>query len=62
MDIKTLEISVRKLTKEDIKSRELTDNLSGLVVTNIEETSLLFNKIPITSIIVEANKKNKPYK
>ena len=44
MDIKTLEISVRKLTKEDIKSRELTDNLSGLVVTNIEETSHYLTK------------------
>ena len=48
---------VRKLTKEDIKSRNLPNQTSGLVVTKIEKDSPLINSLEINSIILEAQKK-----
>ena len=48
---------VRKLTKEDIKSRNLPNQTSGLVVTKIEYDSPLINSLEINSIILEAQKK-----
>ena len=53
---KELKITVRKLTKEDIKIRKLPNQTSGLVVTNIGNTSPLQNSIEANSIIVEAQK------
>ena len=55
--IEDLKISVRKLTNEDIKSRSLPNQTSGLVVTKIENNSPLLNSIEINSIILEAQKK-----
>ena len=55
--IKDLKITVRKLSKEDIKSRNLPNQTSGLVITNIEKNSPLFNSIEVNSIIIEAQKK-----
>ena len=55
--IEDLKITVRKLTKEDIKLRKLPNQLSGLVVTKIENDSPLLNSIEVNSIIVEAQKK-----
>ena len=55
--IENLNITVRKLTKEDIKSRNLPNQTSGLVITNIEQKSPLLNSIEINSIILEAQKK-----
>ena len=55
--IKDLKITVRKLSKEDIKSRNLPNQTSGLVITNIEKDSPLFNSIEVNSIIIEAQKK-----
>ena len=55
--IEDLKISVRKLTSEDIKSRSLPNQTSGLVVTKIENNSPLLNSIEINSIILEAQKK-----
>tara|TARA_Y100001935_G_scaffold80018_1_gene66897 strand:+ start:221 stop:682 length:462 start_codon:yes stop_codon:yes gene_type:complete len=55
--IKDLKITVRKLSKEDIKSRNLPNQTSGLVITNIEKDSPLFNSIEVNSIIIEALKK-----
>jgi len=52
-----LKISVRKLTKEDIKSRNLPNQTLGLVVTKIENNSPLKDSIEINSIILEAQKK-----
>tara|TARA_B100000287_G_C20551406_1_gene748641 strand:- start:408 stop:1178 length:771 start_codon:yes stop_codon:yes gene_type:complete len=56
-EIKDLKIMVRKLTKEDIKSRNLPNQTSGLIVTKIEKDSPLINSLEINSIILEAQKK-----
>ena len=57
LEIENLKITVRKLSKEDIKSRNLPNQTSGLVVTKIENDSPLINSIEINSIILEAQKK-----
>ena len=54
--IEELKITVRTLTKEDIKTRKLPNQTSGLVVTKIGNTSPLRNSINENSIIVEAQK------
>ena len=54
--IDDLKITVRKLTREDIKTRKLPNQTSGLVVTKIGNTSQLKNSIEVNSIIVEAQK------
>jgi len=55
--IEKLRISVRPLTKEDIKIRKLPNQTTGLVITNMANNSPLVNSIEINSIIVEAQKK-----
>ena len=57
IEIKDLKISVRVLTAEDIKTRNLPNQVSGLVITKIENDSPLLNSIEINSIILEAQKK-----
>ena len=52
-----LKITVRELTKEDIKSRSLPNQTSGLIITQIENDSPLLNSIEVNSIILEAQKK-----
>ena len=54
--IEDLKITVRKLTKEDIKTRKLPNQISGLVITQIGHTSPLQKSIEANSIIVEAQK------
>ena len=54
--IEDLKITVRKLTKEDIKTRKLPNQTSGLVITKIGNTSPLLKSIETNSIIVEAQK------
>ena len=56
-EIENLKITVRKLTDEDIKIRNLPNQTSGLVITNIENDSPLKNSIEVNSIILEAQKK-----
>jgi len=56
--IKKLKIEVREITNEDIKSRNLPNQTSGLVITKIESDSPLINSIEVNSIILEAQKKN----
>ena len=56
--VENLKISVRELTKEDIKKRNLPNQTSGLVVTKIESDSPLINSVDVNSIILEAQKKN----
>ena len=46
-----------KLFVEDIKIRNLPNQTSGLVITNIENDSPLKNSIEVNSIILEAQKK-----
>ncbi len=55
--VENLKISVREITKEDIKSRNLPNQTSGLIITNIEKDSPLLNSIEENSIILEAQKK-----
>ena len=54
--IEDLKITVRELTKDDIKTRKLPNQTSGLVVTKIGNTSPLLKSIEANSIIVEAQK------
>ena len=55
-EIKNLKISVRVLSIKDIEDRKLPDNISGLVITNIQQDSTL-NYLKVNNIIVEAQKK-----
>ena len=55
--IQNLKITVRELTKEDIKLRSLPNQISGLVITKIDNDSPLKNSIDLNSIILEAQKK-----
>ena len=55
--IEGLKISVRELSKEDIKTRNLPNQTTGLVITKIEKDSPLINSIDVNSIILEAQKK-----
>ncbi|MDC0150863.1 trypsin-like peptidase domain-containing protein, partial [Candidatus Pelagibacter sp.] len=55
--VEKLKISVREVTDEDIKIRNLPNQTSGLVVTNIEKDSPLINSVEVNSIILEAQKK-----
>ncbi len=55
--IESLRISVRPLTKEDIKNRKLPNQTTGLVITNMASNSPLLNSIDINSIIIEVQKK-----
>ena len=54
--IEDLKITVRNLTKEDIKTRKLPNQTTGLVITQIGNTSPLRNSVSVDSIIVEAQK------
>ncbi len=55
--IESLKITVRKLSKEDIKTRNLPNQTSGLVITQIDNNSPLVTSIEVNSIILEAQKK-----
>ena len=55
--IDKLKITVRKLSKDDVKSRNLPNQTTGLVITKIETDSPLSNSVEINSIILEAQKK-----
>ena len=57
LGIKNLKISVREITNEDIKIRNLPNQTFGLVITKIENDSPLINSIEVNSIILEAQKK-----
>ena len=55
--VENLKITVREITKEDIKTRNLPNQTTGLIITKIENDSPLNNSIEEDSIIVEAQKK-----
>ncbi len=57
LSIDNLKISVREITKDDIKNRNLPNQTSGLVITKIKNNSPLKNSIEVNSIILEAQKK-----
>ena len=48
---------MRQINKEDIKSRNLPNQTSGLVVTKIANNSPLINSVEVNSIILEVQKK-----
>ena len=48
---------MRQINKEDIKSRNLPNQTSGLVVTKIANNSPLINTVEVNSIILEVQKK-----
>ena len=57
-EIESLKITVRLLNKEDIKNRKLPNQISGLVITKIENDSPLKNTtLAVNDIITEAQKK-----
>jgi serine protease Do len=56
-EIKDLKVTVRQITKDDIKSRNLPNQTSGLVVTKIANDSPLISSVEVNSIILEAQKK-----
>ena len=55
--IDKLKINVRLINKEDIKSRNLPNQTSGLIITKIENDSPLKGSMELNSIILEAQKK-----
>ena len=55
--IEKLKITVSELTKEDIKKRNLPNQTSGLVITQIENDSPLMKSLDVNSVILEAQKK-----
>ena len=55
--IESLKIKVRKLSDQDIKTKNLPNQTSGLVITSIEKDSPLIGSIEVNSIILEAQKK-----
>ena len=57
IQVENLKISVRLLTTEDIKERNLPNQTTGLVITKIEDESPLAKSIEVNSIILEAQKK-----
>ena len=57
LKIENLKITVRALTKDDIKNRKLPNQTSGLVVTKIENNSPLAKSLEVNSIITHAQKK-----
>ncbi len=57
IEIENLKISVRKLNDQDIKSRGLPNQTTGLVITKIAKDSPLGNSLAVNSIILEAQKR-----
>ena len=55
--IENLKIKVRKLSDQDINTRNLPNQTNGLVITSIEKDSPLTGSIEVNSIILEAQKK-----
>ena len=55
-EIKSLKIIVRPVTKDDIAKRNLPNQTTGLVITNIGKSSPV-NYLSVNDIIVEAQKK-----
>ena len=54
--IENLKIKVRKISDQDIKTRNLPNQTNGLIITSIEKDSPLIGSIEINSIILEAQK------
>ena len=58
LEIENLKITVRLLTKDDIKERKLPNQITGVVVTKINDDSPLKNTtLAVNDIITEAQKR-----
>jgi len=57
IEIENLKITVRKLNDQDIKSRGLPNQTTGLVITKIANDSPLGKSLAVNSIILEAQKR-----
>jgi len=55
-EIKSLKISVRLLTEEDINQRQLPPDTTGVVITEIVSDSPVYNHLQVNDIIVELQK------
>ena len=55
-EIKSLKISARLLTEEDINRRQLPPNTTGVVITKIASDSPVYNHLQVNDIIVEVQK------
>jgi serine protease Do len=55
-EIKSLKISVRLLTEEDINQRQLPSDTTGVVITEIASDSPVYNHLQVNDIIVELQK------
>ena len=56
LDIESLKIAVRDINTEDITSRKLNKNITGVVITDISNRSPLLNLLSINDIIIEIQK------
>ena len=56
-EIEDLKITVKKITDEDIETRNLPKDTTGLIITKIENDSPLIKSIRVNSIIIEAQKR-----
>tara|TARA_B100001063_G_scaffold243625_1_gene274667 strand:+ start:141 stop:1544 length:1404 start_codon:yes stop_codon:yes gene_type:complete len=55
-EIKTLKITVRDITNQDIASRSLKKNTNGVVIVDIANRSPLANLLSVNDIIIEVQK------
>ena len=56
IEVKPLKISARELSEKDIRTRNLPDDITGVVITKIEKDSPI-NYLEVGNIIVEGQKK-----
>ena len=57
-DIEKLKIAVRDITDEDISSRNLKENSTGVVIVDIANRSPLINLLSVNDVIIEVQKKS----
>ena len=57
-EIDVLKITVRNLTEQDIKSRNLKKNSTGVVIVDIANRSPLINLLSVDDVIIEVQKKS----
>ena len=57
-EIEVLKITVRDLTEQDIKSRNLKKGSTGVVIVDIANRSPLINLLSVDDVIIEVQKKS----
>ncbi len=57
-EIDVLKITARDLTEQDIKSRNLKEGLTGVVIVDIANRSPLINLLRVDDVIIEVQKKS----